>query len=482
MAVLEQLEPKNVFQFFEELSQIPRGTFDTKRISNYCVTFAKKRGLEVTQDDAYNVIIRKPGTAGYENSEPVILQGHTDMVCEKTSESAHDFSADSLSLYIEDGWVKAKDTTLGADNGIAVAMIMAVLDSTHIPHPPIEAILTSDEEVGMGGAKCLDLSSLKGKKLINIDSEDEGILTTGCSGGFSNGVRLPIHREKVTGTLAVIRIHGLLGGHSGIEIHKQRGNAHKMMARLLNCISNENEILLAEINGGSKENVIAAESTAELVVADCDAEKVTAIAAKMKATWDQEFMGEEPDYKVEVELSADATVDVCDAKSTKRIISYLVVCPNGVLGYNRKLAGLVETSMNIGVIETAADHVSLVHLVRSSVESKKQEMKELLAQCVKTASGTITIANEYPAWQFKPDSELSRIMQDTYEQLFGTKPEVTAAHVGLECGLFLGKRPDLDCVSFGPELKDVHSVNERLNIASTQRTWNYLQAILANCR
>lgn len=482
MAVLGQLEPKKVFEFFEGLCQIPHGTFDTKRISDHCVAFAKERGLEVTQDKANNVIIRKPGTAGYEKSETIILQGHTDMVCEKTAGSDHDFSKDPLELYVEDGYVRAKDTTLGADNGIAVAMVMALLDSDDIPHPPIEAVLTADEEIGMGGAMALDLSGLKGRKLINIDSEDEGVLTTGCAGGFSNVLTIPIRREKAAGTLAVIKVHGLQGGHSGLEIHKQRGNAHKMMARLLNAINNEVEIRLAEINGGSKENVISMESTAEIIFEDKNAAKIQAIVSEMKATWEHEFLGDEPNLAVEIEISADATVDVCDKESTARVISYLVTCPNGVVGYNRKLAGLVETSLNLGILETAAEYVKVAHLVRSSVESKKQEMKEQLAQGARLASGEITISNEYPAWQFNPDSELRQIMEDTFKTLYGKAPEVTAVHAGLECGLFLGKRPDLDCVSMGPDLFDVHSVKECMNIESVARTWDYLKAILAGCK
>ncbi len=251
MAVLENQEPQKVFQFFEEMCQIPHGTFDTKRISDYCVAFAKDRGLEVIQDEANNVIIRKPGTAGYEESEPVIIQGHLDMVCEKTADSPHDFKTDGLELYVEDGYLKAKDTTLGGDDGIAVAMAMAVLDSDDIPHPPIETLFTVDEEDGMGGAHAIDLTLLKGRKLINLDSEEEGILTTGCAGGIQYVTEIPVQREERDGQLVKIRIHGLLGGHSGAEIHKQRGNSHKMMGRLLYHIAREIPFHLACVGGGS---------------------------------------------------------------------------------------------------------------------------------------------------------------------------------------------------------------------------------------
>lgn len=482
MAVLDNIQPKEVFRFFEEMCQIPHGTYDTKRISDYCVEFAKARGLEYTQDAANNVIIRKGGTAGYENSEPVILQGHLDMVCEKRPNSDHDFSKDPLKLIVEDGFVKTEDTTLGGDDGIAVAMAMAVLDSKDIPHPPIEAVFTVDEEEGMGGANAIDLSGLKGRKLINIDSEEEGILTTGCAGGFRCETSIPVKREKRSGARVEIKIHGLQGGHSGAEIHKQRGNAHKMMGRLLNVIAEESEVYLVSVTGGSKDNVITVASTAVLVADEKDAEKIAAKAAEMKAVWDHEFMGDEPTLAVDVNVENVADVDACDADSTGRVISYLTICPNGVQGFARKLKGLVETSLNIGIAETTDDRIKAISLVRSSVESQKQMMKEQMKQCAKLVGGSVEIANEYPAWQYDPDSELRKVMEETFKELFGKEPVVSAVHAGLECGLFLGKRPDLDCVSVGPDLIDIHSFNEKLDIASTERTWNYLKAILAKLK
>ena len=299
MAVLENLEPQKVFQFFEEMCQIPRGTFDTKRISDYCVEFAKERGLSYIQDEVNNVIITKPGTEGYENSEPIILQGHLDMVCEKTADSDHDFTKDGLDLYVEDGYLKARNTTLGSDNGIAVAMAMAVLDSKDIPHPPIEALFTVDEEDGMGGAHAIDLTQLKGRKLINIDSEEEGILTTGCAGGIQYESIFPVRKEKKSGSLVKFRLHGLLGGHSGAEIHKQRGNSNKMVGRFLYRLSKEVDFQLASINGGTKNNVITLDTTAEFLVSNDLASLVLAKAEEMEKIWNHEFMGEEPGLKVD---------------------------------------------------------------------------------------------------------------------------------------------------------------------------------------
>ncbi|GFI49996.1 aminoacyl-histidine dipeptidase [Lachnospiraceae bacterium 62-26] len=482
MAVLENLEPQKVFRFFEEISQIPRGTFDTKRVSDYCVSFAKERDLEVIQDEANNVIIRKPGTDGYESCEPVILQGHLDMVCEKTADSSHDFKTDGLELYVKDGYLRAKDTTLGSDNGIAVAMAMAVLDSKDIPHPPIEALFTVDEEDGMGGAHAVDLSVLKGRKLINLDSEEEGILITGCAGGIQYETILPVTKEKKSGSLITVRIHGLLGGHSGAEIHKQRGNSNKMAGRFLYRAAKETALNLVSINGGTKDNVITLDTTVEILAAEGQESAVLEAAKEMEKIWIDEFMGEEPGLKVDASSVAVSDCEVFDCASTERVISYLMLCPNGLQEFSRKLEGVVETSLNLGILESREDSVRLVFQIRSSVETRKHQLKEQLEMCAKVTGGEGRINAEYPAWQYNPDSELRQIMVDTYKELYNEEPVVSAIHAGLECGLFLGKRPDLDCVSIGPNLKDVHSVNEALDLESTKRSWEYLTAVLKNCK
>ncbi len=482
MAVLENLEPQKVFQFFEEMSGIPRGTFDMKRISDYCVAFAKERNLEVIRDEMNNVIIKKPGTAGFEESEPVILQGHLDMVCEKTADSDHDFKTDGLDLYVEDGYLRARNTTLGGDNGIAVAIAMAVLDSSDIPHPPIEALFTVDEENGMGGAHAIDLTQLQGKKLINLDSEEEGILTTGCAGGLQFESVFPVQKEKKSGSLVTFRIHGLLGGHSGGEIHKQRGNSNKMMGRFLYRLSREISLNLVSINGGTKDNVITLDTTAKFLVANDAESAVLGKAEEMKKIWDNEFMGEEPGLLVDTLISQVTDCEVFDSVSTDNVIAFLEICPNGLQEYSRKLEGVVETSLNIGVLETREDSVMTHFHIRSSVETRKQQLKEQVEVCTNLSGGEGRVIGQYPAWQYNPDSELRQIMVGTYQELYGKEPVVSTVHAGLECGLFLGKRPDLDCVSAGPELLNVHSVNEALDIASTQRTWEYLKAVLKKCK
>ena len=482
MAVLESLEPKKVFCFFEELCKIPHGSHNTKEISDYCVDFAKKRGLEAVQDRVGNVFIRKAATAGYEESEGVIIQGHLDMVCAKTEDSTHDFMKDGLDLYVEDGYVKARGTSLGGDDGIAVAMALAVLDSDDIPHPSLEVLLTVDEEVGLDGANAFDFTQMKGGKLINIDSEEEGILTVGCAGAIMAESKIPIHREKKSGSLIRINIHGLVGGHSGSEIHKQRGNAHKMMGRLLNHMMKEVTLNLVEVNGGSHDNVIAMQSVAEILVPVEQVEKALAIIEEMKATWDVEFMGFEPDLLVDTFVSHDSTIDVCDDSSTKRTVAFLVICPNGAIEYSRKLEGLVETSLNMGIVETASDYIKTVHMLRSSVDSRDTELWERFEQCAHAVGAEAIFKSSYNAWPLKIDSDLQKIMVDTYKDMYGKDMLVETMHAGLECAVFCVTKPDLDCVSFGPNLWDVHSFNERLDIASTERCWNYLLEVLKRCK
>lgn len=482
MAVLDQLEPKKMFRFFEEICQIPHGTFDIGQISDYCADFAKKRNLEVIQDEVGNVVIKKPGTPGYENSAPVILQGHMDMVCDKRPESTHDFKKDPLKLRIVDGSIMATDTTLGADNGVAVAMAMAILDSDDIPHPPLEVLFTVDEETGMGGATAIDMSLFKGRMLINMDSEDEGIFTAGCAGGINFHNQIPICRKQADGTAVTIRIHDLLGGHSGIEIDQQRGNANKMMGRLLNRMDQDAEFVIAEINGGSKANVIAFDCTAKLIVRPEDTAKVTGLVEDLKNTWQIEFMGDEPAMMVDLKMEENVSAAAFDKESTGRVISYLIVSPDGVMEYSRKIKGSVETSLNLGVLETTDDHVRAYYQIRSSVESKKVQIREQLEQCARVVGGESVITGEYPAWQYNPESKLRTTLVDTFKDMYGREPEVVTIHAGLECGLFLGKCPDLDCVSMGCDLKNVHSVNESMDIASAARTWDLVKEVLARLK
>lgn len=476
MSVLKELEPKKVFYYFEEICRIPHGSYDTKRISDYCVNFAKERRLEVFQDHMNNVIVKKPGTKGYENADTVILQGHLDMVCEKTPESSHDFSKDGLELMVEDGFVKAKDTTLGGDDGIAVAMILAVLDSNDIPHPPLEAVFTTDEEVGMGGAHALDMKKLRGRVLINIDSEEEGVLTAGCAGGYRFDTCIPVDYQSLEGMVLTIRIGGLTGGHSGIEIHKQRGNAHILMGRLLNHLAHSVHFRLADIGGGSKDNVIARESMAQIAISSDDKEQCKAQIHDMEKIWKSEFGSDEPELFIAIsEAQGEKTFT---EESTNRVINYLSAVPNGVICYERQIEGQVETSLNLGIVRMTEEGLVLSHLVRSSLESKKEALKEQLQRLAAFAGGNGKAMDEYPSWNYRADSRLQKLMVSVYRNIYKKNPQIVTIHGGLECGLFVGKRPELDCVSFGPDIFDVHSVNERMDPESVRRSYQYLLEVL----
>lgn len=480
---LENLEPKEVFHYFEELTKIPRGTYNTKAVSDYCVNFAKELGLEYVQDDTNNVIIKKAGTKGYENAEPVILQGHLDMVCEKVQDSTHDFTKDALDVYVEDGYVQARGTTLGGDDGIAIAYAMAVLASKDLEHPPIEAVFTVDEEEGMGGANAIDLSVLKGRMLLNIDSEVEGTIVAGCEGGYENVIRLPINREEREGVVLTVGVDGLRGGHSGLEIHEQHGNANKLMGRMLMTLAAENiDFSLVGINGGSKPNVITPFGESKIVLCPKETERAKAILSECAEVLKAEFRQDESGLSVTVSEEPEQKVNALTKESTEKTIFLVTATPDGVQCFSRNIKGLVETSLNLGIVKTEEEQVTAVYRVRSAVQSKKNYMKKVLAMWAKHLGGTSSVEGEYPAWAYKTDSKLRPIVVDTYKELFGVEPKVTTIHAGLECGLFAGKLEGLDCVSIGPDMVSIHSPNEKLSIASTHRTWDLLKAILKNCK
>lgn len=482
MSVLEGLKPERVFYYFEEISKIPHGSGNTKQISDFCVEFANKQGLKVVQDEVNNIVIYKDGTEGYEDAEPVILQGHLDMVCEKTKESDHNFETDPLELYVADGKVHAKDTTLGGDNGIAVAMALAVLEDKTIAHPPIEALFTIDEETGMDGALALDMSLLKGKMLINMDSEEEGSLIVGCAGGVHFEAELPVDYCEKEGAVVEIVLEGLTGGHSGMEIHKQRGNAHKLMGRLLYHLSKMFDFNLTEINGGSKDNVIAQENKAVVVLAEDRTDDFVLEIKEMEKIWKEEFCSDEPDLVIKTEVKNAQNVSAFDETATKRVIQYLFIVPNGVQVFERELENQVETSLNIGSVKTEERCVKTVHLVRSSRDSQNAAVKEQLFAVTEAVGGTGAVNGEFPGWAYRQESKLREVMMDSYDELCGKRPEILTIHAGLECGLFIGKNQELDCVSFGPALSDVHSPQESMDIASVERSYDYLLTILKNCK
>lgn len=482
MGVLDNIEPREVFRHFEALSMVPRRTYRDEKISAFCVEFAKEHGLDYVQEETGNVIIYKPGTPGYEDSEPVILQGHMDMVAAKTDDSDHDFDNDPLDLFVDGDYIGARGTTLGADDGFALAFAMAVLESTDIPHPPIEAVFTVDEEIGMDGANNIDTSLLKGRKFFNLDGEDEGVLTVGCAGAAICDAVIPVSREDASGTLVKIVIRGYKGGHSGFEIDKQRGNAHKDMGRMLYALGKTFDFSILHIDGGSGANVIAKSCTAEVVVESSKAEAFAEAARAFCDTLMTEYSGQEPDAVYTAEAGAEGTFSVMDKCSGMNVVRFLYEAPDGLLTMEREVEGAIETSLNTGIVTTAEEDVRVRFQCRSSVASKLEDMKSRLELWCGMLGGQLEIFSEYPAWPYNPDSKLRPLMMDVYKKMYGEEPIVVVTHAGLEGGIMMGKKPDLDIVSLGPNLKNVHTPDERIDIPSTQRTWEYFKAVLAACK
>ncbi len=467
MSIL-QAAPERVLYYFERLCAIPHGSGDTEKISAYCVSVAEKLGLSVRRDALNNVIIKKPASKGYENHPAVILQGHLDMVCEKDPDCPVDFTKDGLSLFVDGDWIGAKGTTLGGDDGIAVAMTLAVLEDDTLPHPPLEAVFTTDEETGMYGAEGIDVSDLNGKILLNIDSECEGILTVSCAGGARAEIVLPLEREKNHLPARRIRFHGLQGGHSGVEIDKGRINADVLMGHFLKELPADMRI--AEIFGGTKDNAIPAMAECT-VVTEGDVEAVAeAFRAKNRPETD-------PGLIVDV-LPAEACDACYTAESSRKIADLLTTVPNGIQAMSRNIEGLVQTSLNLGQLNSSEDALTVTFSVRSSVGAEKVALLKKLEEIALAFGGTFDARGDYPAWEYKEDSILRRTMIRVYEERYGKTPVVEAIHAGLECGFFCHKIPGLDAVSFGPDMRDIHTPRERLSISSVNRTYEYLCHIL----
>lgn len=482
--ILKDLQPVEVFRYFEKLSQIPRGSGNEKEVSDYLVSFAKEHGLEYVQDAALNVVIRKKATPGYESSPAVILQGHMDMVCEKNKEVDHDFTKDSLKLRILDDMIYATGTTLGADNGIAVAMGLAILASNQYQHPAIELVVTTSEETGMDGVVALDPKNVKGRTLINIDSEEEGTLLVSCAGGITAKTGIPAVWEAIDAALVPysIKVRGLKGGHSGMEIDKGRGNANKLMGRILMAILPEADFRLSSLNGGSKHNAIPREAEAViLVTADnkaCVEEKI----AECKEAFSTELRTADGDVRVEFEVLSTLPTEMLSKETTHHVVNYLYLVINGVTSMSMDIKGLVESSLNLGVISTNKDSIEFISAIRSSVKSLKKELYNRLAVTAKLNGGSVTVEGDYPEWAYNPDSKIRVIFEEVYEKMYGKKPHITAIHAGLECGLFTEKFEKMDAISFGPNLYDVHTPNEHMSISSVQRTWEYVLEVLKNIK
>ena len=472
---LAGLEPAAVFNYFEQICAIPHGSRNTKQISDYVVSFAQEHGLRYIQDEVNNVILFGEGTCGLEDRPPVILQGHLDMVCEKAAGSQVDMAVQGLDVDHDGEFVFAKDTTLGGDDGIAVAYALALLADRTIPHPPLEVILTVDEEIGMLGADAIDLSALKGRTLINLDSEDEGIFTVSCAGGARATISIPVERRAVYGPCIRLNVDGLRGGHSGQEIDKNRANANKLMGEFMNRIQKIMPLRLTSLAGGSKDNAIPRTCQATLVAMGVHLERINEIAQEFQAEVRQTY--DEPEASIQA-FDVDALGgNSLTADSTAQVIGLLCAAPNGVQSWSKDIDGLVQTSLNMGIVKLG-DRFSVSFSVRISVNEEKQEMLEQLKTLTEFYEGTYSQMGEYPAWEYRKDSRLRDTMVRIYTEMFGKEPQVVAIHAGLECGLLGEKLPELDCVSIGPQMHDIHTSREKLDIASTERTWKFLLEVL----
>ena len=482
MSVLKDLQPERVFYYFEEITKIPHGSGNTKQISDYLVGFARAHGLKYIQDESNNVIIFKDASKGYEKAPCVILQGHMDMVCEKTPESSHDFTKDPLELVVEGDYVSAKDTTLGGDDGIAVAYALALLEDDSLCHPALEVLITVDEEIGLLGAAALDTTPLKGRYLINLDSEEEGYLWVGCAGGLTAQTNIPVKYQEADGRKYEITVSGLLGGHSGSEIDKNRANATLLLGRFLFEAREKGPYVLAEIEGGQKDNAIPRTARALILTDEETGAEIQKFAGEFTRNLQKEYTGSDDGITVTAEARGTGKEPVLHPVSLEKVLFFLIHYPNGIQKMCGYMEGLVETSCNLGITRLTPEGLACSASVRSSVATEKKALADKIAYLTEFLGGEYKAEGNYPSWEYKQDSRLRPYMVDVYEKLFHVKPQVRVIHAGLECGLFYEKIPGLDCVSLGPDMKDIHTTEEQLSISSVQKVWEYLLEVLKNMK
>lgn len=480
MSVLKNIEPGRVFEIFEDLTRIPRGSGNMEKVADYCFSFAKSNGLEVIRDEANNVIIKKSASNGYEKSAPVVLQGHLDIVCQKSEERNIDFLTQGLEIYVEGDFIKAKGTSLGADNGIAVAIIMAILENKTLNHPKIEAVFTTDEEIGMIGATKLDASLLSGKRMINIDSEELNVVTVSCAGGSDFKAKLNFGRTEMAGSEVKIQLKGLKGGHSGICINMGRQNANVLMGRLLDFMNKNTSYGLISVNGGDKSNAIPC--LCEVLVCAENSQEFILKAEEYLKEIKAEIFAREPDFDFEITKGENKTCYVVESRAKQKIIFGLLCCPNGVVEMSAEIENLVETSLNLGVCATAKEEIIFSFALRSNKKSALEFLGEKLKTFFESINFKTEISGFYPPWEYKENSDIRKIYLETFEEKQGCAPKVEAIHAGLECGVFYDKIPDFDCIAIGPDLYDVHTVNERLSISSTQKVYETVVETLEKCK
>ena len=482
---LDALEPADVFRFFREISAIPHGSFHTAAISSYLEDFAKSHDFSYIRDDLGNVIISKPASAGCESAAPIALQGHIDMVCEKEASNPIDMEKEAITLRTDGEWLSADRTTLGGDDGIAVAMMLALLDDASITCPPLECVFTVDEEVGLLGAYGLDLSSLRSRRMINLDSEDEGVITASCAGGAEVICTLSGKRREKNGEILEIRIEGLRGGHSGERINCGRANADLLMARLLCRLQEKGKFCIIGFNGGNRDNAIPRECRAEIIfTGKFSRSEIKEAVASFANDIAKEYSVTDPDIHVSAKWpnkGRKALHIAFGRKDSRRMIRLLMAFPNGVIEYSPLYKDVPQTSLSMGIVKTMADGICIHSMVRSSINSQKQMMLDRIACIAEEFDASIDIKGTYPAWELIEKSDFRDLAAEVYEKLTGIKPVVCVIHGGLECGLLAAKVPGLDCISIGPDMEEVHTPAERLNIPSSKRTYDYLKVLLAAC-
>ncbi len=482
---LEQIDYKGVFKYFSEISKIPRGSGNEQGISDYLVAFAKEHQLACTQDSANNVIIIKEAAKGYENEPAIILQGHMDMVCEKRKEATHDFLRDGIKLIVEDDFLHADGTTLGADDGIAVAYMMALLTDDTLEHPRLEAVITTDEEVGMKGAFELDPKPLQGKYMINLDSEEEGYLLCSAAGGLTGTSTLPLIRISEFGKKVKVAIGGLAGGHSGMDIDKNRSNAAKLLGRLLFDLRELCSFGLVTMQGGFKDNVIPREAYAELLIPgenvqelNTNWDEIQTEIADLMTKYQTELAESEPELNFQTEDKGNDFFEALHPISFEKVLFMLVNIPYGVQVMSASIQGLTESSVNLGIVQMEESRAVFQSSIRSSKESYKKFLSQRIAYLIRFLGGEYEVRSEYPAWEYKQNSPLRDHLQKYYKELYGKEMIEYAIHAGLECGLILQKKPGIDCVSIGPDTFRVHTIDEKLSISSTIRVYQFLERIL----
>ena len=476
--ILDSLEPRSVFRFFEDLCTIPHGSGNTRALSDRLVRFAAERGLEQHQDALGNVVIIAPAAPGYESAPPVIVQGHLDMVCAVAPGCEKDMTKEGPALFVEGDTVGARGTSLGGDDGAAVAIALALLDDSALPRPRLEAVFTVGEETGMGGARALDVTPLRGRTMLNLDSEAEGVFTVACAGGAHVTLHRAAETETRTARLLRLGVEGLLGGHSGTEIHKGRANANILLGRLLSALRSAAPVALVSAAGGTATNAIPCAAEAVIAAAEADVMPLLDAADKLCSALRREFADTDPGLRLRAEVGPPGEVEAMTEEETGRFIGALCAVPDGVQARSRQLPGLVETSLNLGLLSADASGWTLTFSIRSSAPDGKPELVETLRKSAEIAGAEVTVDGDYPAWVFRQESPLRTRMQRIYRTMFNAEPIITAIHAGLECGILAEKLPGLDCVSIGPDMRGIHTPAERLSIPSMARTWEFVKEIL----